>query len=102
MDAEPGQRADDGAVDPDELQVAAHVQLDALGRLLAVPAVDRHRDDLGELAAVGVDEERHHLAEPRLEPPPPHLVLDQVPPEVLEQLVAAGVEVRASRRPWRS
>ena len=44
--------ADDGAVDPDELQVTAHVQLDPLRRLLAVPALDGVRDDRGELGAV--------------------------------------------------
>ena len=41
VDQHADQAADDGAVDPDELQVAADVQLDPAGGLLAVPAVRR-------------------------------------------------------------
>ena len=52
MDRDADQAADDGAVDPDELQVAADVQLDPLRRLLAVPALDRVGDDGSELTAV--------------------------------------------------
>ena len=41
VDQHADQATDDGAVDPDELQVATDVQLDAPCRLLAVPALDR-------------------------------------------------------------
>ena len=57
VDQHADQAADDGAVDPDELQVAADVQLDPAGRLLAVPALDGVGDDRGQLGAVPVDGE---------------------------------------------
>jgi hypothetical protein len=53
VDHQTGQAADEGSVDADELQIAAHVQLDALGGLLAVPTVNSLRDDLGDLMAIG-------------------------------------------------
>ena len=40
MDDDTHEAADDGAVDPDELQVATDVQLDLARGLLAVPALD--------------------------------------------------------------
>src|SRR6476469_1378469 len=55
VDQHPHQAADDGAVDADELQVAADVQLDPAGGLLAVPALDGVRDHRGQLTAVTVD-----------------------------------------------
>src|SRR4051812_22080153 len=47
VDEDSDQATDDGAVDPDELQVAADVELDLAGGLLAVPALDRVGDDRG-------------------------------------------------------
>jgi hypothetical protein len=39
VDHDAGEATDDGAIDPDELEVAANVELDPVGRLLAVPPV---------------------------------------------------------------
>src|SRR3954452_14315787 len=52
VDQHSDEPADDRAVDPDELEVPADVQLDLPGRLLAVPAVDGVRDHGRELVAV--------------------------------------------------
>ena len=51
MDHEADQRADDGAVDADVLEVAADVELDALGGFLRIPAFDGVGDDAGDLRA---------------------------------------------------
>ena len=56
VDGEADEGADDGAVDPDELEVAADVQFDPGGGLAAVPAFDRVGDDRDDLAAVGADD----------------------------------------------
>ena len=50
-------QADDGPVDPDELQVPPDVQLDLVRRLLAIPPLDGVADHRHEFVAVAVDEE---------------------------------------------
>ena len=71
VDRDADQPADHGAVDPDELQVPADVQLDPAGGLPAVPALDRVGDHGGDLGAVPVDHEDRGVGgqpvEPRLE-----------------------------------
>ena len=51
VDHEADQRADDGAVDADVLEVAADVELDALGGFLRIPTFDGVGDDAGDLGA---------------------------------------------------
>ena len=48
-DGEPGERAHHCAVDPDELQVLAHLEFDLLRRFLGVPAGHRIRDHPGNV-----------------------------------------------------
>jgi hypothetical protein len=64
VDDEPGEPADDGAVDADELQVAADLGLDALGGLCRVPALDRRRDELADLAGRLGDQRRGKRDDP--------------------------------------
>src|SRR5918995_3088470 len=52
VDREAGERADHRAVDADELQIASDLQLELLGGLTRVPALDGLGDDPGDLAAV--------------------------------------------------
>ena len=52
VDRQAGQRADDRAVDPDELQVATDLQLEAPTRLGGVPPLHGRRDDAGQIVAV--------------------------------------------------
>src|SRR5581483_11912405 len=54
VDQHPCQATDDGAVDPDELQVATDVEFDPLGGLPAVPALDRVGDHGRGLLAVAL------------------------------------------------
>ena len=56
MDGEAGEAADDRAVDADELEVAADLQLDAPCGVGAVPALDGRGDQVGDLALVVVDD----------------------------------------------
>ena len=70
MDEQAGEAADDGAVDADELQVAAHVEFDAVGGLLAVPLLDDLGDDRHEFGTVGVDEAGDDVPDPALDPGP--------------------------------
>src|SRR5688572_8254912 len=49
IDNQTGQPADQGAVDADELEVAAHRQLDSLRRSLRVPLAYRVRHQLADL-----------------------------------------------------
>ena len=51
VDRQPGQRADHGAVDPDELQVAADLQLEPAAGLLGVPSLDGRGDDRRQVVA---------------------------------------------------
>src|SRR3954453_21682104 len=51
VDEEPGEPPDHGSVDPDELEIAADLQLDPAGRLGRVPAGHRRRDELADLFA---------------------------------------------------
>ena len=56
MDEEADEATDDGAVDADELQVAPDERLDAIRRVLGVPALDRRGDEGRDLVAVTRDE----------------------------------------------
>ena len=58
VDDEAGEAADDRAVDADELEVAADLQLDAARRLGRIPAGDGRRDQLAHLLARLLDEAR--------------------------------------------
>ena len=51
MDRQPDERPDDSAVDADVLEVAADIELDALGGFLRIPALDGVGDDAGDLRA---------------------------------------------------
>ena len=62
MDRQARERADDRAVDADELQVLAHEQLEGARGLLAVPAGDRLLDHPGERRAVGAQRIRRGAA----------------------------------------
>ena len=101
MDQDADQAADDGAVDPDELQVAADVELDPVGGLLAVPPLDGVRDDRGELGAVPVDDEDRGVGGDPVEPPAQVLV-DGEPLGEGDQLglqPAPQLAVRVAQRP---
>ena len=50
MDDEPDQGTHNRAVDADELEVAAHLELDTAAGFVGVPALDGARDDVGHLA----------------------------------------------------
>ena len=54
MDDEARKTSDDGAVDPDELQVATHLELDPIGGVLSIPAFDRVGDECTDLTASGL------------------------------------------------
>jgi hypothetical protein len=68
VDGDAGQRADDSAVDADELQVAPGEQLHLTSGLGAVPPVDDVPDQRRELRAVLLDRPHDRALEHRLEP----------------------------------
>src|SRR5699024_7384539 len=58
-----GERPDDGAVDPDELQVLPNLQLDLFRGLSRVPALHRFGHDPCKVVTIGSDQvlnSRHH------------------------------------------
>src|SRR4051794_33961520 len=64
VDEQPGEAADHGAVDADELEVPADLQLDAPGGLVRVPPLDRRGDEVAHLPARLL----HHLPHRRADP----------------------------------
>ena len=67
VDRQAGEPADDRAVDADELQVTADLQLDAPRRVGAVPALDGRGDEVGDLTAVVLDDVGERPLDPVLE-----------------------------------
>jgi len=64
---QPGESADDRAVDADELQVATNVEFDAFGRLFAIPPIDSLGDDRRHFAAIVVDHVGRKIRQHRIE-----------------------------------
>src|SRR5207302_1325277 len=52
VDREPDQPTDERAVDPDELQISPHGQLEAARRRLRVPTSERLGDQVADLVAI--------------------------------------------------
>jgi hypothetical protein len=67
VDHEPGEPADERAVDADELQVATDGQLDAAARFVGVPLLDRGGDEVGDLVPAGVDDVARRGFDPRVD-----------------------------------
>ena len=67
VERKPDEAADERAVDADELQIRADVELDAPRRRLRVPTLDGFRNDLAQGVAIIVDDVEQHLLEPVVE-----------------------------------
>ena len=67
VDDDSRKRADDGAVDPDELQVAADLQLDLARGLLRIPTLDGFGDRSGQLVAIVRDDVDSGVLDPAVD-----------------------------------
>ena len=64
MDREPGEATDDGAVDADELEISADLELDAVSGVLGIPAFNGVGDQGANLAPAGFGQVHHDGFEP--------------------------------------
>lgn len=63
MDEDPDDAANDGAVQADELQVAAHRSFKFVGHLFFVPGANGRDDEFAAVGPCGKERSQHLLAE---------------------------------------
>src|SRR5690606_611001 len=70
VDEQPDQATDDGAVDADELQVTADLELDAVGGVAGVPPGHGRGDHVADLALRALDQLDRGRRDPAVDPGP--------------------------------
>ena len=94
VDAQPAHPTDQGAVNPDALQVSAAVQLDTIGRLVFIPPRDRFPDLGAHVVSVAL----HQSGPRRLQPFVAPLADERIFPHHIPEPVQPRRPVLGQRR----